>query len=126
MIRQILLLSVLCLVPVPSATGDRGALAAVRQCMQPVTSEIVPAPNEKLGRSMALRSWSDKTRRKHGPDFTSWRIAARKVIGCRPATDGSAPLLCVAYAAPCRIEQVPGQPGKPKQRRLKPGEAIET
>ncbi|MBX9926172.1 MAG: hypothetical protein K2Y05_07420 [Hyphomicrobiaceae bacterium] len=94
--------------------------------MQPIVSEIIPAPNESVGRAMALRSWGDKTKRRHGEAFTSWRIATKKVLGCRPATDGSAPVQCVAYASPCKIEQVPGQPVPPRRKRLKPGEAIET
>jgi hypothetical protein len=110
---------------VMSALSPAPTEAAVRQCMQPVTSEIIPAPNDRLGRQMALRSWSDKTRRQHGTPFTSWRVATKKVLGCRPATDGSAAFQCVAYAAPCKIEQVPGR-RPPNRRRINPGEAIET
>lgn len=102
------------------------AFAAVRQCMQPVTSEIVPAPSELLGKQMALRSWGDKARKRHGEDYANWRVAARKVLGCRPATDGSARLQCVAFAAPCRIEQVPGATPPKHRVRQRPGAAIET
>lgn len=106
-----------------SPTAD----AAVRQCMQPISSEIVPAQSELLGKQMALRSWRDKARKRHGDEFSNWRTANRKVIGCRPAKDGSAPFQCLAFAFPCKIEQVPGAVPAPKKRqRTPPGTPIET
>lgn len=105
-----------------------GAEAAVRQCRQPVTSEIVTSPTEEAGKQQALRSWGEKVRRLHGEPYVGWRVATRKVLGCRPSKDGpAAGLQCVAFAAPCRIEQVPGTPprGTPP-RRLRPGPTIET
>lgn len=100
------------------------ASAAVRQCMAPITSDVVPAQSEIAGKRAALESWGSKTRKKHGEAFVSWRLANKRVLSCVPGRDTSTPLTCVAYASPCRIDQVPGRQA-PKRKRILPGGGIE-
>jgi hypothetical protein len=121
----------LALAPVLAAAGvltvfvHTPAMAAVRLCRTPVVSDVVAAPSELLGKQMALRSWGAKASRAHGADYANWRIANKRILGCRPARDGSAPLACVAYAAPCKVEQAPGAPAPKKRVRPRPGTPYE-
>ena len=91
------------------------ASAAVRQCAPGVTSEIAQADNELMGKRKALISWTMKAA-KLGPAFTSWRIADKKVLGCKKGKTPSDGVQCVAYASPCTIVQAPGQPKRSKKR----------
>jgi hypothetical protein len=78
--------------------------------MTPITSDIVPARSEPLGKRLALASWVSKARQRHGDAFVNWRLANRKVLACVPSKTPGSALECVAYGAPCRIEQVPSKP----------------
>lgn len=93
----------------------QGASAAVRQCAPGVTSEITQADNELTGKRKALISWTAKAA-KLGPAYTSWRIADKKVLGCKKGKTASDGVQCVAYASPCTIVQAPGDSKRPKKR----------
>jgi hypothetical protein len=93
------------------------AHAAVRNCKSGVTSDIVRAQTDLLGKRRALQSWTIKAA-KLGLDYTSWRLANRKVLGCKPAQGAPNAVDCVAYALPCTITQTPTPPGD--KRRVRP------
>ena len=101
-------------------------LAAVRSCKAGVTGAITQAPDEATGKRKALESWTAKAAQ-FGPGYTSWRIAYRKVLGCKKAVSGGG-VECIAYAAPCTIAQTPVPPDTPKSRLKKrgPNPAIDT
>lgn len=100
------------------------AEAAVRKCGPGVTSDIAQADNEVLGKRKALTSWSMKAAKLGGPAFASWRIADKKILGCKPGKTRSDGVQCVAYANPCAILQgnvrpPQGPQNKPRgQRRI--------
>ncbi|MEQ1695854.1 MAG: hypothetical protein ABL901_08440 [Hyphomicrobiaceae bacterium] len=96
------------------------AAAAVRQCAPGVTSEIAQADNELMGKRKALMSWTTKAA-KLGPAYTSWRIADKKVLGCKKGKTPSDGFQCVAYASPCTIVQAPNTPNRPKRTRKRFG-----
>lgn len=100
-----------CAVLVVGAAGP-AASAAVRQCAPGVTSDIARADNELEGKRKALTSWTAKAARL-GPAYTSWRIADKKVLGCKRGKTPSDGVQCVAYASPCTILQAPNAPNAP-------------
>ncbi len=82
------------------------ASAAVRQCGPVISSEVVTAPDEQAARKGALDQWRAKAA-KIGPDFDNWVMAATKNLKCFPKSGGS--FECVAFGAPCVIEQNPNR-----------------
>lgn len=106
------------------AVTAQTAAAAVRQCAPGVTSEIAQADNEIMGKRKALMSWTAKAA-KLGPAFTSWRIADKKVLGCKKGKTPSDGVQCVAYASPCTIVQAPNaRPNAPKRFKKRFGPRI--
>jgi hypothetical protein len=93
------------------------ANAAVRSCKPGITSDIVRADTDLLGKRRALQSWTIKAA-KLGLDYTSWRLADRKVLGCKPAVGKSSAFECIAYAVPCTTTQTPPRPSD--KRRVRP------
>ena len=85
------------------------ALAAVRSCKPPVASNLSTAPTEPLARKAALESWIAKAK-VHGDRYAGWRIAAQKTLKCVKGTAGG--FDCIAYGAPCTIEQAPNRQRK--------------
>ena len=94
--------------------ATHGATAAMRQCQPGVTSEIVQGATEILGKQRALLSWTTKAFRL-GVGYASWRLADKKVLGCKKSKAPNNGFSCVAYAMPCTILQAPGQPSNPGQ-----------
>jgi hypothetical protein len=98
------------------------ANAAVRKCQPGVTSEIVQGSTELLGKQRALLSWTTKAF-KFGAGYASWRLADKKVLGCKKGKTTGEAFSCIAYAVPCTILQNPTQPGQPSPAvpRRRPG-----
>ena len=96
-------------------TGQQ-AQAAVRKCKPAIFSEIAQAESETLGKRKALMSWTTKAAR-FGAAYGDWRLADKKVLGCKLAKAPTNGFQCVAYAAPCILEQNPASP----KNRTKPG-----
>lgn len=93
------------------------AEAAVRKCGPAVTSDIAQADNELLGKRKALTSWAMKAAKLGGPAFASWRIADKKILGCKPGKTRSDGVQCIAYANPCTFVQGgPAAPGNPQAK----------
>jgi hypothetical protein len=111
------LLAAAAAIAVPLAWGET-AVAAVRSCKPGLTSEIARAETEQLGKRKALQSWTAKAA-KAGPAYTNWRIADKKVLGCTKAAAPAQGFECIAYAAPCTIQQNPQSP----RRKYKPAGA---
>jgi hypothetical protein len=84
--------------------GPTAAWAAVRVCKAPVASGLAREPSEPAAKKRAIEDW---TRRAKAAGVTSpaWRTAANKVLKCAPI--GTATFECVAYGAPCTVQQVP-------------------
>lgn len=80
------------------------ATAAVRLCAPPISSGPVLGTTENTARAAALAIWTSKARA-HGEPYASWRLAAEKMLACKPRGDGA--FECFARAAPCTIEQAP-------------------
>jgi hypothetical protein len=89
------------------------AYAAVRECGEIVSSEIVTAPTELEAKKKAIEEWHAKAL-KLGVAAESWRLAYDKSLQCFPK--GSV-FECVAFGRPCVINQAPGkklEPAPPK------------
>ncbi len=86
---------------VPSA-----AMAAVRICQPVVSSDIAVAPDELAAKKIALDQWREKAL-KAGPGYDLWRLAAQKSLKC--FKKGDATYECVAFGAPCLVQQNPKQ-----------------
>ena len=84
------------------------AAAAVRQCGEIISSEIVHAPAELDAKKMAIEQWHTKAL-KLGAGLESWRLAAEKSLKCFPKDSG---FDCVAFGRPCIIDQAPNKPQK--------------
>ena len=110
--------------------------AAVRSCLPPIAGEIVQADTEPEGKRKALESWTAKVARA-GPGFMRWQLAVQRSLVCRPVrSPGTKGFACVASAAPCTIQQAPGQPGAggksdkpvvpgvPRRRLIPPGRNV--
>ncbi len=82
------------------------AWAAVRVCQPVVSSEIAIAPDELSAKKKALDQWREKAL-KAGPGYDVWRLAAQKSLKCFKKDDGTHE--CVAFGAPCLIQQNPSQ-----------------
>lgn len=91
---------------VPMVTLSSGPLAAaVRVCHPIVSSEIVTAPTEAQAKTRALAEWRRKALLQ-GDNLDSWRLAINKALKCYPDPKGFS---CVAFGAPCIIQQNPAQ-----------------
>ena len=100
---------------IAAVTGP--ASAAIRQCGPVISSEVVTAANEQEARKGALVQWRAKAA-KIGPDFGNWVVAGMKNLKCFPKAGGT--FECVAFGAPCVIEQNP----KRRTRRDQKGVGI--
>ena len=87
--------------------------AAIRECRPIVSSEVVAAPTELGAKKGALDQWRAKAE-KLGPEFNSWVVAAEKSLQCFPKGQG---FECVAFGAPCVIQQNPNQKPVGKDRK---------
>jgi hypothetical protein len=86
------------------AGSSGAALAAVRLCEASVSSGPVTGTDEQTARAAALALWKSKAL-EHGEPYSSWRIAADKLLKCLPRDGGG--YECLATARPCTIEQAP-------------------
>lgn len=91
----------------PSAT------AAIRFCSSAVTSTAV-AGTELDAKKSALDMWKAEAE-KLGAGYASWRLAADRILECKPASGGK--IACVARGRPCTIEQAPNT-RELRQKRL--------
>jgi hypothetical protein len=82
------------------------AWAAIRVCQPIVSSNIAVAPDELGAKKKALDQWREKAL-KSGPGYDVWRLAAEKSLKCFKKADGTHE--CVAFGAPCLIQQNPKQ-----------------
>lgn len=105
-----------CILALGMLLGAIQAEAAVRKCAPAVTSDISQADSELMGKRKALLSWTVKAI-KSGANFGNWRLADKKVLGCKPAVSPAKGFECIAYASPCVVEQNPALP----KRRMRPG-----
>ena len=82
----------------------------MRVCKAPVAGGLAREPSEPAAKKRAIEDW---TRRAKAAGVTSpvWRTAANKVLKCAPI--GTATFECVAYGAPCTVQQVP--PRRPSE-----------
>ena len=87
--------------------------AAIRECGSIVSSDVVAAPTELAAKKGALDQWRAEAE-KLGPEFNSWVVAAEKSLKCFPKGAG---FECVAFAAPCVIQQNPKQKPAGKDRK---------
>ncbi len=83
------------------------ANAAVRKCRPIVSSEIATAPSELDAKKKALGQWRAKAQAL-GPGLDNWRLAHDKSLKCFPKAPGS--FECIAFGAPCVIDQTPKSP----------------
>ena len=88
--------------------------AAVRMCNAVVSSEVVTAADEQSAKKLALDQWRAKAA-KSGPGLDEWRLAAEKSLKCFKKDDGT--FECVAFGAPCIIQQNPNQRPQGKDRK---------
>ncbi len=82
-------------------------LAAVRVCLPAVSGGPVRAATLTQAQRLAIEAWFNAAKL-NGDRFGSWRIANSKSLICSPASQSG--VMCAARAAPCTIQQVPGQP----------------
>jgi hypothetical protein len=80
--------------------------AAVRVCQPIVSSDIAIASSELAAKKKALDQWREEAL-KAGPGYDVWRLAAQKSLKCFKKDDGN--FECVAFGAPCLIQQNPKQ-----------------
>ena len=90
------------------------APAAVRVCQPVVSSDIAIAADELGAKKKALDQWREKAL-KAGPGYDVWRLAAEKSLKCFKNDDGT--YECVAFGAPCLIQQNPNQKPVGKDRK---------
>ncbi len=90
----------------PALVSPHVATAAVRVCQPIVSSDIAIAPDELGAKKKALDQWREKAL-KAGPGYDIWRLAAQKSLKCFKKGDGT--YECVAFGAPCLIQQNPNQ-----------------
>lgn len=86
------------------AGHESAAVAAVRLCEPVISSGLVTAPTELEAKKIALDAWKAKALQ-HGEPYSSWRLAADKLLQCLPHKNGG--FECLAKGAPCTIEQAP-------------------
>jgi hypothetical protein len=82
------------------------AMAAVRTCQPIVSSDIAVATDELSAKKKALDQWRDKAS-KAGPGYDVWRLAAQKSLKCFKKDEAT--FECVAFGAPCLIQQNPNR-----------------
>jgi hypothetical protein len=87
------------------AASATHASAAIRTCQPHVSSEVISAPAELEAKKLAIAQWQ-KLALKYGPNYDVWRLAAEKSLKC--FAKGAA-FECVAFGAPCIIQQNPNQ-----------------
>ena len=104
--EQTPLARVCCAVPIVLAIMSGSAAAAVRKCGPIVSSEITIAPTQLEAKKKALDEWRAKAVTL-GPSFGSWRLAAEKSLKCFKKQAGYE---CVAFGAPCVVDQTPNTP----------------
>ena len=80
--------------------------AAVRMCNAVVSSEVVTAADEQSAKKLALDQWRAQAA-KSGPGYDGWIVAAEKSLKCFKKENGT--FECVAFGAPCVIQQNPNQ-----------------
>ena len=80
--------------------------AAVRKCADIISSDIATAPSELEAKKKAMDQWHAKVA-KLGPGFGAWRISDGRQLKCFPKDGG---FQCVAFAAPCMVDQTPNTP----------------
>ena len=95
-----------CLAVLAMPGGSYQVSAAIRQCGPVISSEVVTSSNEQEARKGALDQWRIQAL-KLGPDFGNWIVAAEKNLKCFPKPGGT--FECVAFCAPCVIEQNPNR-----------------
>lgn len=100
-----LFLSIIC--PSPSQ-------AAIRTCTAVVSSDVVTAADEQAAKKEALDQWRAKAV-KSGPGYDGWVVAAEKSLKCFKKDNGT--FECVAFGAPCVIQQNPNQKPQGKDRK---------
>lgn len=83
-----------------------GAMAAVRVCQPIVSSDIAVATDELSAKKKALEQWQAKAL-KAGQGYDVWRLAAQKSLKCFKKDDAT--FECVAFGAPCLIQQNPNR-----------------
>jgi hypothetical protein len=90
--------------------GPIAAAAAVRVCKAPVASGVAREPSEPAAKNRAIEDWARRAQAS-GVSNPAWRTAANKVLKCAPI--GTATFECVAYGAPCTVQQAP--PRRPQR-----------
>ena len=93
--------------------GSVPAKSAVRVCGEPVIG-LGSGDTEATAKKRALDDWKAKAANA-GAGYTNWRLAARRVLECRPENSGRT--ACAARATPCTIEQAPAT-RELRQKRL--------
>jgi hypothetical protein len=84
--------------------GSFAAAAAVRVCKAPVASGLAREPSEPAAKKRAIEDWTRRAKAA-GASNPAWRTAANKLLKCSP--NGTTAFECVAYGAPCAIQQNP-------------------
>lgn len=84
--------------------GPTAAWAAVRICKAPVASGLAREPSEPAAKKRAIEDWTRRAK-VAGASNPAWRTAANKLLKCAP--NGTTAFECVAYGAPCTIQQNP-------------------
>lgn len=100
-----------------AAFGPSAAEAAVRVCKAPVASGLAREPSEPAAKKRAIQDWTVRAKAA-GAASPAWQTAANKLLKCAPGEGGA--FECVAYAAPCTVQQVP-----PKRRVRRKGPLLE-
>jgi hypothetical protein len=77
--------------------------AAVRVCKAPVASGLAREPSEPAAKQRAIQDWTVRAKAA-GVANPAWRTADKKLLKCAPSAAGA--FECVAYAAPCTVQQV--------------------
>jgi hypothetical protein len=80
------------------------AAAAVRVCKAPVASGVAREPSEPAAKKRAIEDWTRRAQAA-GASNPAWRTAANKLLKCAP--NSTATFECVAYGAPCTVQQKP-------------------
>ena len=86
------------------AAGAMPADAAVRICLESVSSGPQAAATVAQGQRQAIDAWV-KAARKASDEYVSWRLALTKSLTCAPAADKG--VVCEARGIPCTIMQAP-------------------
>jgi len=109
--------------------GGAPANAAVRFCLEQVSSGPQVAATVAQGQRLAIDAWVRAAHRA-GDEYVSWRLALTKSLTCTPAIDKG--VVCEARGTPCTIKQAPPtdaapikpKPPEPKVITVPPARAI--